>query len=86
MSSLKDKVKEMKHTDFQRKILKNVEPTPEYQKYYAKGPNALSKEEKERLANIILDNVGREGIKLPVNNDDLTSFIVATTIRIARHE
>lgn len=86
MSTLKDKVKAMPHVVFQRTVMKNVVPTPEYQKYYAHGPNALTKEEKETLAKNIIANVGAEGIHYPITNDDLTSFIVATTIRLAKHK
>lgn len=86
MSYLSNKVKAMNHLNFQRTIMKNVVPMKEYWKYYEHGPNALSKEEKERLAKAIIANVGPEGIKLPLTTDDLTSFVVATTIRLATHK
>ncbi len=86
MSTLKDKVKAMPHIVFQRTVLKNVVPTPEYQKYYAHGPNALTKEEKEILAKNIIANVGAEDLNPTITTDDLTSFIVATTIRMATHK
>ncbi len=86
MSTLKDKVYEMPHITFQRTILKNVVPTAEYQKFYDHGPDTLTKEEKDKLAKVILANIDRDGIKLPLNTDDLTSFVVATTIRMAKHK
>ena len=86
MSTLKDKVKAMPHITFQRTIMKNVVPTPEYQKYYAHGPNALTREEKEVLVKNIIANVGAEGLKPTITTDDLTSFVVATTIRLATHK
>lgn len=86
MSTLSNKVKAMDHLSFQRTIMKNVVPMKEYWKYYEHGPNDLTKEEKERLAKAIIANVGPEGIRMPLTNDDLTSFVVATTIRLATHK
>ena len=86
MSTLSDKVYAMPHLQFQRTILKNVEPTPEFQKVWKSGPTALTLEEKRRLAELILQNISRDGIRLPLNNDDLLSFVIATVIRYARHE
>ncbi len=85
MSTLKDKVCEMPHDKFQETILKNVVPTAEYQKFYNRGPNTLTKEEKENLAKVILANIDKNDIKLPINTNDLISFVVATTIRMAKH-
>lgn len=86
MSTLKEKVYGMPHITFQRTILKNVEPTKEYQKLYKHGPSSLTKEEKVKLANVIIENVGRDNLKLPITDDDFISFTVATTIRMAKHK
>lgn len=86
MSTLSDKVYAMPHIVFQRTILKNVEPTPEFQKVWKSGPNALTLEEKRHLAELILQNIDRSDVKLPLNNDDLLSFVIASTIRYAQHK
>lgn len=71
---------------FQRTILKNVEPSPEFQKVWKSGPSTLTAEEKRHLAELIIQNVGRDGLKLPLTDEDLLSFVIATYYRFGRHK
>lgn len=86
MSTLSDKVYAMPRPHFQRTVLKNVEPSPEFQKVWKSGPSALTVDEKRHLAELIIRNIGKDGIKLPLNDDDLLSFVIATIYRYGRHK
>ena len=86
MSTLKDVVKRMPYKEFKAKVEENVVPTVEFKKCYKGAASSLTESEKRRLISLIVFNLGMKMSISEITNDDLNSFVIATSWRATFHK
>ncbi len=73
------------YREFSKNVIQKALYSPEFIKLFQRGVSTLTTDEKTRLANLVVDTVGRDNLILPLSDSALTVYVVATVVRMARH-